>query len=84
MLTKCCNPRCEAPFNYREGQLVRFSRRPVNGKPAVNQALIEHFWLCGKCAGIYVFECKSGTSLVIKPRNQGLSEENLSHFVSAA
>jgi hypothetical protein len=81
---KCCNPKCEAPFDYREGRLIRFSRKAINGKPSGNQSLIEHFWLCGKCSQIFVFECKSGKSLEIKMRNQESAGENLSHFVSAA
>jgi hypothetical protein len=84
MLAECCNPECEAPFDYRKGRLIRYSRMAANVKPVENQRLIEHFWLCGKCAGLYVFEYVSGMSVKIKPRDQELSEENLSHFVSAA
>lgn len=84
MFMKCCNPECEEPFDYREGRLIRFSRTLSNGNPAENQRLIQHFWLCGKCSGLYVFECESGMAVKIKPRDQELSEENLSHFVSAA
>ena len=84
MLTKCCNPECEAPFDFREGRLIRFSRTLSNGNPAENQRLIEHFWLCGKCAGLYVFEYESGISVKIRPRHQELTEDNFSYFVSAA
>ena len=84
MLAKCCNPECEVPFDYREGRLIRFSRTLSSGQPAENQRLIEHFWLCGKCAGLYVFEYESGISVKIKPRHQELSEQNISYFVSAA
>jgi len=84
MLIKCCNPKCEAPFNYLEGRLIRFSRTLSSGQPAENQCLIEHFWLCGKCTGLYVFEYESGISVKIKPRHQESTEDNLSYFVSAA
>ena len=84
MLAKCCNPGCEAPFDYREGRLIRFSRTLSSGQPAENQRLIEHFWLCGKCAGLYVFEYESGINIKIKPRCRELSEKHLSHFNSAA
>ena len=84
MLIKCCNPKCEAPFDYREGRLIRFSGNPANRKPAENHPLIRHFWLCGKCAGLYVFEYESETTVRIKPRRQELFKENLSHFVPAA
>jgi len=84
MFIKCCNPECEAPFDYREGRLVRFSAKATTSKPAENHTLIRHFWLCGKCAGLFVFEYESGISVKIKSRHQELSKENLSQFVSAA
>lgn len=84
MLIKCCNPMCEAPFDFREGRLIRFSGKPANGKSVENRALIRHFWLCGKCARQYVFEYESETTVRIKLRHQDSSKENLSHFVSAA
>jgi hypothetical protein len=84
MIAKCCNPECEAPFDYREGRLIRFSRTLSSGQPAENQRLIEHFWLCGKCAGLYVFEYQSGISVRIKLRRQESSAEKVSYFVSAA
>ncbi len=84
MLIKCCNPECEAPFDYREGRLIRFSGNSANGKTLENHTVIRHFWLCGKCAGLYVFEYESETTVRIKLRHQESSKENLAHFVSAA
>jgi len=75
---------CEAPFDYREGRLIRFSSKRTNDKPSGNQPLIQHFWLCGTCAAKFIFVCESGITVKIKPRQQELSEEYLSHFVSAA
>jgi hypothetical protein len=83
MITKCCNPECEEPFDYREGRLIRFSRAMSGGEHAENRQWIEHFWLCGKCSGIYVFECNSGISVNIKPRDRELSQDDIPHFVSA-
>jgi hypothetical protein len=84
MLLKCCNPECEAPFDYREGRLIRFSSEQANAKSAENRSLIQHFWLCGKCAGLFVFEHESGISVRIRPRHQELPKKNRSCFVSAA
>lgn len=84
MLIKCCNPKCEAPFDYREGRLIRFSSKQTHGKFTEAHPFIQHFWLCGKCAGLFVFESESGITVTIKPRQQELSDEKLSHFVSAA
>jgi len=84
MLIKCCNPMCEAPFDHREGRLIRFCRTPAHGKPSEKQSLIQHFWLCGKCAGLYVFEYELGISVKITPRREESTEITLSYFVSAA
>jgi hypothetical protein len=83
MLARCCNPECEVPFDYREGRLMRFSRT-LPGETSENQRVIQHFWLCGKCTGQYVFEWESGISVKLKPRRQDSPEENVSYFVSAA
>ncbi len=84
MLTKCCNPGCEAPFDYREGRLIRCSCKPVVGKHSESHSLIRHFWLCGECAEQYVFEYELGKSVKIKPRHQQMSKESVSCFVCAA
>lgn len=84
MLIKCCNPACEAPFDYREGRLIRFSSKAANGRPSEHHPLIQHFWLCGTCAALYVFEYESGMTVKIKPRHQESCQKKLSYFVSAA
>jgi len=84
MLLKCSNPECEAPFNYREGRLMRFSSQQANGRSAEDQPFIQHFWLCGECTGLYVIEHESGIGVRIKPRQKELATAKLSHFVSVA
>lgn len=84
MSMKCCNPRCDAPFDYRQGRLVRFSETIINADTLKSQVRIRHFWLCAKCAEIYVFEHHVGTSVRIKPRLAEKPSEHPSHFVSAA
>ncbi len=84
MLTKCCNPKCEAPFDYREGRLIRLSNQVANGKPSEGRPLIQHFWLCEECAGLYVFEYESGASVKLRPRHEEVAEESHCYFVSAA
>ena len=74
MLIKCCNPKCEAPFDYREGRLIRFSGNRATGKPAENHPLIRHFWLCGKCSERYVFAYERGAGMKIRPRVAGSQE----------
>jgi len=84
MLANCCNPECEAPFDYRRGRLIRFSWTRPGGPAAEKERLIKHFWLCGKCAGLYVLDFESGTDAKIRPRELGSTVENLSHFSNSA
>ena len=63
---KCCNPGCDAPFDYREGRLIRVSKDPSKDNPSETQRLIEHFWLCGKCSIDFVLEYKPGKGVTIK------------------
>lgn len=65
---KCCHPDCDAPFDYREGRLVRVSKNPSKDNPSETQHLIEHFWLCGKCSIYFVLEHKSGNGVTVKSR----------------
>jgi hypothetical protein len=84
MLTKCSNPRCDTPFDYREGRLIRFSRYSPDAELAEDRYIIRHFWLCGSCTELYTFEYASGTNLTIKLRDRHLSEEHRFHVVAAA
>jgi hypothetical protein len=56
MFSECANPACNAKFDYREGRLFRFHKRPLdNGQPA-NTHSIQHLWLCCSCAKVYRLE----------------------------
>jgi hypothetical protein len=68
MFRKCSNFDCGAPFDYREGQLIRSCEFPMDGQSLADQQHIEHFWLCGSCLKLYVFEYKVGTGMKIKLR----------------
>jgi len=79
MFIKCCNPECGAPFDYREGRLIRFSRNTPNDSSSYNRntnncQVIEHFWLCGKCAALYVFENEPGNHVTVRPRTEEFSQ----------
>ena len=69
MYMKCCNPDCNAPFDYREGRLVRVSKTPLRGNAGEVRGLIEHFWLCGTCAGPYVLEHEYGMPIKVRLRD---------------
>jgi hypothetical protein len=63
---------------------MRFSKILPEGPPGEDRKVIEHFWLCGKCAELYVLEYEAENGLVLKPRNPVFSETNHSHFAAAS
>lgn len=69
MYMKCCNPDCNAPFDYREGRLMRVSKAPLKGNGGEMRSSVEHFWLCGKCAGDYVLEHEYGMPTKVRLRD---------------
>lgn len=83
MFTKCLNPDCGIPFDYREGQLVRFRVSLMNGPSAANQPLVEHFWLCGRCSKLYVLRQESG-NLRMKLRIEELPAGRARNLVEVA
>jgi hypothetical protein len=67
MSLKCCNPSCNAPFDYRQGRLIRVVNPISGGKGRPEQ--IHHYWVCGRCATEYVLESQSDHTLTMKPRD---------------
>jgi len=84
MIKKCCNPECDAPFDYREGRLVRISRSSSSGTSAENRFTIEHFWLCGNCTEVFVLDHDSEMKVKMKPRDKKLLERKSVHSKVAA
>jgi hypothetical protein len=68
MFSICSNSQCGAPFDYREGQLIRSPASPLDSRLPADLHRVEHFWLCGSCSKLYVFEYKLGASMNIRPR----------------
>jgi hypothetical protein len=84
MYMKCCNPECDAPFDYREGRLMRVSKVRSKSDSGEEQRFIEHFWLCGRCAVLFVLEYKSGMAVTVKRRDAESLQRRERSFVSAA
>jgi hypothetical protein len=84
MISKCFNPACQTPFDYRAGRLVRFSRKSANHNHEESYQVIEHFWLCGSCTDVYSFEFEEGMPVGLRRREQVAHKSNLSYMVSAA
>jgi hypothetical protein len=56
----------------------------MDGQSLANRQRIEHFWLCGSCSKLYVFEYKVGTGMKIKPRVREEREMAALSFVTFA
>ena len=74
MFARCSNSDCGAPFDYREGQLVRSCEAELDGLSPVDQHRVEHFWLCGSCSKLFVFEYELGAGMKIRFRVKELHE----------
>jgi len=68
MFARCLNPDCGVPFNYREGRLIRYCKPPLDGQFPADYHCVEHFWLCGSCSELYVFEYERGAGMKIRLR----------------
>jgi hypothetical protein len=84
MFAKCSNVDCGAPFDYREGQLIRSCGSPLNRQSPADQYYVEHFWLCGSCSKLYVFEYQLGAAVKIKLRVTELRERPALTLVTVA
>jgi hypothetical protein len=82
MVLKCANPECSSQFDYREGQLIRAPRRRTAGD--VDKSVeIKHFWLCGRCATLYVLEYRKGQGVIITPQPLGHNSRAAARVVAA-
>jgi hypothetical protein len=84
MFAKCSNSDCGVPFDYREGQLIRHCKPLLDGQSPADHPCVEHFWLCGNCSRLYVFENERGPGMKIKLRIRELKERPPLSFVTAA
>jgi hypothetical protein len=56
MFSKCSNPNCATPFDFRQGRLIRFHKPPLYFHVPQQRGCVEHFWLCENCAKFYAFD----------------------------
>ena len=83
MVTKCCNPKCEAPFDYRQGRLIRMVY-PADGTGASNYKVIKHFWICGKCTANFVLKQDGEAGVTLQSRKSEASRRVVLELTSAA
>jgi hypothetical protein len=68
MFSKCANPDCGVPFDYREGHFFRFHKSHLPEIAPPNTHSVQHLWLCGKCSRKYVLEYVDGHGVVMLHR----------------
>ncbi len=57
MLLQCNNPKCKAPFDFRQGRLFRFFQAAGKAEELPPKAHgVRHFWLCAACSQTYTLE----------------------------
>jgi hypothetical protein len=84
MITNCCNSDCRAPFDFRQGRIIRICKALPTDCASEIEHPLEHFWLCGNCSERYVFEYESRLNLRLKTRTEALSQGEVPDFASAA
>lgn len=84
MITNCCNSECRAPFDFRQGRIIRICKAMPNDCASEIEHPIEHFWLCANCSERYVFEYESRLNLKLKTRVEAASRSKVPDFASAA
>lgn len=84
MFWKCANPECEVSFDYRQGQLFRFSVGPSNRKWRVGAHAVRHFWLCRLCAEKLSLSYREGQGVLIGHRFHGREDWKASRLIEAA
>jgi hypothetical protein len=84
MFSKCSNPDCRAPFDYRQGRLIRFNKPSFDFQFPIDHGCVEHFWLCENCSKFYAFDFERGTGMKIKIRVIGRPERQAPGLVLPA
>jgi hypothetical protein len=84
MFMRCLNPDCGAPFDYREGRLIRFCKPPLDDQLVIDRHRVEHYWLCGRCSSFYDFEYEPGMGMKIRLRMRETQETAAVSFVAVA
>jgi len=81
MFSKCSNPNCREPFDYRQGRLIRFSKPSFDFQSSTDHGCVRHFWLCENCSNFYAFDFERGTGMKIKIRVTGPPERRVPDLV---
>jgi hypothetical protein len=71
MVSNCANKRCGKPLHYlRDGRIYIFDLSVGASSPGEKrQRHLEHYWLCGTCAGtlMLVQDSRGSIQVLLKP-----------------
>lgn len=84
MFSRCANPDCGKPFDYREGHFFRFHKSYRPGGEPPNTHSVQHLWLCGECSENYTLNYAESHGVLILPRAELYHELEHYRSVSAA
>jgi hypothetical protein len=69
MVDYCANPGCGKTLHYlREGTVFLFEVFAMEPEEKNNQRRLEHYWLCGECAGTHLLERTAEGEIRLTPR----------------
>jgi hypothetical protein len=66
MFSRCNNPECAAPFEYRKGRFFRFRQSASEKQSSTQSHGVKHFWLCGECLMTHTLEYVEGEVLLLR------------------
>jgi hypothetical protein len=84
MISLCANPACRIVFDYRQGQFFRFHKAHRSGEKPPNTHSVQHFWLCGKCAGKYTLLYAEERGVLLQDRSAIAAPAEKCRFVASA
>lgn len=70
MMSKCANPDCQQPFDYRKGEFFRFHKEGYSGGAAANLHSVQHFWLCDDCRARFTLEYRKDHGVLLRLESQ--------------
>jgi hypothetical protein len=83
MVNNCANPGCAKPLHYlRDGRIYIFDRIAKSAGSKTPERHLEHFWLCGECAGLLVLGQDARGKIRIQPKPRAIYKAAES-FISA-
>ena len=70
MTSKCANPDCHQPFDYRKGEFFRFHKQRNSGDGSPNSHSVQHFWLCENCRARFTMEYWKDRGVLLRLRSK--------------